>query len=147
MIPVADWTPLLLDAGQHLSHGILMFCSTLLLAAWLERTLLFVFFTLHISRSPRPLPRAAARGLYGVFAWIGGIAPMAGLLGTVTGIMLSFTGHGGQPDDQDRMMRGVGLALSATAVGLLLAMAALSGRAVFGRRTEELEQRAERSAG
>ena len=132
----------ILAAGAHLSHGILGLCSTMLLAALLERTLFFLFRT---RRSPQP-PARAASGLYGMFAWVGGIAPMAGLLGTVTGIMQSFALGGSDPADQARMMHGVAFALSATAAGLLLAMGAFSGRAMFGRRTEELVQSATRSA-
>ena len=129
-----------LAAGAQLSHGILGICSTMLLAALMERTLFFLFRT---RRSPRPLP-SAARGLYGLFAWVGGIAPMAGLLGTVTGIMQALAGGRTDVSDQERMMRGVGFALAATAAGLLLAMGAFSGRALFGRRTEEIMQSAAR---
>ena len=136
----ASLLTIVLTIGQHLSQGIIAFCSVLLLAGLLERTVFFLFRT---TRSPRPLP-AVARGLYGVFAWIGGIAPMAGLLGTVTGIMQSLAIGSGNTSDQEQMMRGIGLALSATAMGLLLAMGAFSGRALFGRRTDEVLQSAQR---
>jgi biopolymer transport protein ExbB/TolQ len=69
---------------------------------------------------------------------------MAGLLGTVTGIMQSLAGGRIDQADQERMMRGIGFALAATAAGLLLAMGAFSGRALFGRRTEEMVQSAAR---
>jgi hypothetical protein len=129
-----------LALGHHLSHGVLALCSTLLLSALLERAL---FLTFRPRRANRPLP-AQARGLYGAFAWVGGIAPMAGLLGTVTGIMQSFAGSGEGRPDQAQLMAGIGFALTATAIGLLLAMGAFSGRALFGRRTDELIQAAAR---
>jgi hypothetical protein len=130
----------ILSAGQYLSHGVLAACSVLLTAALAERTL---FLALRRPNSPRPLLRQA-RGLYGLLAWVGGIAPMAGLLGTVTGIMQSFAGGRGGGLDQQQLMQGIGFALTATAVGLLLAMGAFSGRAVFARRTEELAAQAAR---
>ncbi len=128
-----------LAAGQSVSHGVLALCSVLLVAALTERAIFLVL----LRGDRRPLP-AAARGLYGMLAWVGGIAPMAGLLGTVTGIMQSFAGARADGFDQERLVSGIGLALTATAAGLLLAMAAFSGRALFGRRTDEATHAAAR---
>lgn len=139
MIPTSRTLDLALSAGQSLSHGVLVLCSFLLVAALAERALFVVF----LRRNRRPLP-ATARGLYGVLAWVGGIAPMAGLLGTVTGIMQSFAGARAAGFDQEQLVSGIGLALTATAAGLLLAMGAFSGRALFGRRTDEATQAAAR---
>jgi biopolymer transport protein ExbB len=59
-----------------------------------------------------------------------GIAPLLGLLGTVTGLITTFTnlniGGGGTAADTSRAAAGIGEALIATATGMLVAIAALA---------------------
>ncbi|MEI6597972.1 MAG: MotA/TolQ/ExbB proton channel family protein [bacterium] len=62
------------------------------------------------------------------------VAPLLGLLGTVTGLATLFPQHG-MPDSQT-LTRGVGLALSTTMIGLCIAIPAVVGSNWLGRRLE-----------
>lgn len=116
--------------GGLTSFAGLAMCSTLLLAAFLERVW---------SLARRDISRDAvdALGLFGCFAWVGAAAPLFGILGTVFGIMIAF-GRGGAGDavQVDDVLRGIAIALSTTAIGLVEALVALVGRALFHRATE-----------
>ncbi|MDX9835501.1 MAG: TonB-system energizer ExbB [Desulfobulbus sp.] len=59
-------------------------------------------------------------------ATIGTNAPYIGLLGTVLGIMLTFATIGETGFDTARIMRGLSMALKATALGLLVAIPAVT---------------------
>jgi len=61
-----------------------------------------------------------------LIATIGTNAPYIGLLGTVLGIMLTFYSIGETGFDTTRIMKGLALALKATALGLLVAIPAVS---------------------
>jgi biopolymer transport protein ExbB len=62
-------------------------------------------------------------------------APLLGLLGTIFGIMQTFTAlsEGGVSDPAE-VSRGIGLALTATAVGIAVALIGLVGHNVLNRR-------------
>lgn len=64
-----------------------------------------------------------------------GIAPLLGLLGTVTGLITTFTnlniGGGGSAADTTRAAAGIGEALTATAGGMVVAIIALSCFRIF----------------
>lgn len=64
-----------------------------------------------------------------------GIAPLLGLLGTVTGLITTFTnlniGGGGTAADTSRAAAGIGEALTATAGGMVVAIIALSFFRIF----------------
>ena len=62
------------------------------------------------------------------------VAPLLGLLGTVTGLATLFPQHG-MPDSQT-LTRGVGLALSTTMIGLCIAIPTVVGANWLGRRLE-----------
>ena len=64
------------------------------------------------------------------------VAPLLGLLGTVTGLASLFPQHG-MPDSQT-LTRGVGLALSTTMIGLCIAIPAVVGANWLSRRLEML---------
>ena len=65
-----------------------------------------------------------------LFESVVGIAPLLGLLGTVTGLILTFSnlniGGGGNSGDVSKAAEGIGEALTATAGGMIVAILALS---------------------
>ena len=79
------------------------------------------------------------RGLF-ILDTIVGIAPLLGLLGTVYGLFILFPDDGSKPDTAT-MMRGVGLGLTSTMIGLFIAIPALAGSNYLGRRLELLSAR------
>lgn len=79
------------------------------------------------------------RGLF-ILDTIVGIAPLLGLLGTVYGLFILFPDDGSKPDTAT-MMRGVGLGLTSTMIGLFIAIPALVGSNYLGRRLELLSAR------
>lgn len=64
-----------------------------------------------------------------------GISPLLGLLGTVTGLMLTFSnlniGGGGASDSATKAAAGIGEALTATASGMVVAIIALAFFRIF----------------
>ncbi len=68
------------------------------------------------------------------------IAPLIGLFGTVYGLYILFPENGGMPDQQ-MLVRGVGLALTTTMLGLLIAMPVLLANNFIMRRIEVLASR------
>jgi biopolymer transport protein ExbB len=68
-------------------------------------------------------------------------APLLGLLGTILGIMETFTAlaHGGVSDPAE-VSRGIGLALLATAVGIATALLGLLGYNILNRRAHLLTE-------
>jgi biopolymer transport protein ExbB len=75
----------------------------------------------------------------GVLSAIGTNAPYVGLLGTVTGIMITFytLGDVGAVDAK-KIMMGLALALKATAMGLVVAMPAIVAYTVALRKVERV---------
>jgi biopolymer transport protein ExbB len=68
-------------------------------------------------------------------------APLLGLLGTIFGIMQTFTAlsEGGVSDPAE-VSRGIGLALTATAIGIAVALVGLVGHSVLNRRAQLLTE-------
>jgi biopolymer transport protein ExbB len=68
-------------------------------------------------------------------------APLLGLLGTILGIMQTFTAlsQGGISDPAE-VSRGIGLALAATACGIATALLALLGHNILNRRAQLLTE-------
>lgn len=79
------------------------------------------------------------RGLF-LLDTIVGIAPLLGLLGTVYGLIVLFPADGTKPDTST-LLRGVGLGLSSTMIGLFIAIPSLAGSNYLGRRIELLSSR------
>jgi biopolymer transport protein ExbB len=68
-------------------------------------------------------------------------APLLGLLGTIFGIMQTFTAlsEGGVSDPAE-VSRGIGLALTATAIGIAVALVGLVGHNVLNRHAQLLTE-------
>jgi biopolymer transport protein ExbB len=75
----------------------------------------------------------------GIISAIGSNAPYVGLLGTVTGIMITFytLGDVGAVDAK-KIMMGLALALKATAMGLVVAMPAIVAYTIVLRKVERI---------
>lgn len=68
-----------------------------------------------------------------------GIAPLLGLVGTVFGLITLFGGlSSGGLGDYAVLAKGVGLALNATLMGLLIAIPALVGWSYYTKKVETL---------
>ncbi|MEA1981967.1 MAG: TonB-system energizer ExbB [Campylobacterota bacterium] len=75
----------------------------------------------------------------GVLSAIGTNAPYIGLLGTVTGIMITFYTMGDVGAvDAKKIMVGLALALKATAMGLVVAMPAIVAYTITLRKVERI---------
>lgn len=74
------------------------------------------------------------RGLF-LLDTVVGVAPLLGLLGTVYGLFILFPDDGTKPDTAT-LLRGVGLGLTSTMIGLFIAIPALAGANYLGRRME-----------
>ncbi|MCH8923588.1 MAG: MotA/TolQ/ExbB proton channel family protein [Planctomycetes bacterium] len=71
---------------------------------------------------------------------IGNIAPMVGLLGTVTGMMFAFAGVANEPGEARTLIlaQGIYTALFTTFLGLLVAIPCLAAFAIFRNRVDQL---------
>lgn len=69
-----------------------------------------------------------------VLTLVGVISPLLGLLGTVLGLISMFAsiGESGNPVTPALLADGLGLAMSTTAAGLLIALPAIAGAQLFG---------------
>ncbi|GHA23845.1 MotA/TolQ/ExbB proton channel family protein [Oceanisphaera arctica] len=69
-----------------------------------------------------------------VLTLVGVISPLLGLLGTVLGLIEMFksVGESGDPVTPALLADGLGLAMSTTAAGLLIALPAIAGAQLFG---------------
>ncbi len=69
-----------------------------------------------------------------VLTLVGVISPLLGLLGTVLGLIEMFKsiGASGEPVTPALLADGLGLAMSTTAAGLLIALPAIAGAQLFG---------------
>jgi len=75
-------------------------------------------------------------------------APLLGMTGTVTGMIASFAGlaQGGVSDGGGEVAAGISEALVTTAVGLIIALAAVIPQSVFNRWSDEIELEIEETA-
>jgi len=97
----------------------------------------------HLTRALRDALQAVVRRLQWGQLWLataGSISPLVGLLGTVWGIFNALTGmaEGGQLTI-DRVAGPVGEALIMTAAGLAVAIPAVLGYNVLGRKVNQIE--------
>jgi len=89
--------------------------------------------------SLRELPQVEKRT--GYLAMLGNLATLAGLLGTITGLIKSFAGVAGVDPSQKATLlsKGISEAMNCTAFGLIVALTALIGYAILNGKTQQLE--------
>lgn len=115
-----QWLAYLVDYGII---GLLAAMSFISLAVFIERFMFFRRLDVSVYRDDRKLLEMDITKRISVIATIGSNAPYVGLLGTVLGIMLTFSTIGSQGYvDATGVMFGLALALKATAIGLVVAI-------------------------
>jgi biopolymer transport protein ExbB len=106
--------------------GFLLILSIVAIAIAVERRLVYKNIKLESFSDKRELELALTKKLH-IIATIGSNAPYIGLLGTVLGIMVTFYTMGQEGFmATGKIMLGLALALKATAVGLLVAIPAVT---------------------
>jgi len=130
-----DWLKQIVDWGII---GLLVSMSIVAVAIAIERYKFYRQIELTLYPSRKALELALTRRLH-IIATIGSNAPFIGLLGTVLGIMLTFytMGQAGNVDTK-QIMVGLALALKVTAVGLVIAIPAVTFYNFLIRRAKEL---------
>jgi len=130
-----EWLRALIDYGII---GLLLLMSIVAVAVAVERRLCYRGIDLEGYADKRILELELTRRLH-LIATIGSNAPYIGLLGTVLGIMLTFYSMGREGFmDTEKIMTGLALALKATAIGLLVAIPAVTLYNLNVRRVKEL---------
>lgn len=130
-----EWLRASIDYGII---GLLLVMSVVAVAVAVERRLCYRGIDLDNYSDKRVLELELTRRLH-LIATIGSNAPYIGLLGTVLGIMLTFYTMGREGFmDTEKIMTGLALALKATAVGLLVAIPAITLYNFNVRRVKEL---------
>ena len=105
--------------------GLLVLMSVVALSLAMERWL--VYRSVHVEQyADRKVLELHISHKLHLIATIGANAPYIGLLGTVLGIMLTFYDIGAAGFDTTKIMTGLALALKATALGLLVAIPAVT---------------------
>lgn len=118
-----EWLKMVVDYGVI---WLLILLSIVAVACAIERHLVYKNLRLQDFQDRKSLELELTKKLH-VIATIGSNAPYLGLLGTVLGIMLTFYSMGQEGFmDTGKIMTGLALALKATAVGLLVAIPAVS---------------------
>ena len=118
-----EWLKFIIDYGII---GLLILMSIVAVAIGIERYTLFKKINLADFSDRRTLEIELTRKIH-LIAIIGSNAPYIGLLGTVLGIMLIFYNMGRSGlMDSGMIMMGLALALKVTAVGLLVAIPAVT---------------------
>ena len=118
-----DWLKSAIDYGVI---GLLLVMSVIAIGVALERKAYYRKLDITSFRDKKELELALTRKLH-IIATVGSNAPYIGLLGTVLGIMLTFSTMGQQGFvDATKIMVGLALALKATAIGLVVAIPAVT---------------------
>jgi biopolymer transport protein ExbB len=105
--------------------GLLVLMSVVALSLAMERWLVYRAVDVEQYTERKVLELHISHKLH-LIATIGANAPYIGLLGTVLGIMLTFYDIGAAGFDTTKIMTGLALALKATALGLLVAIPAVT---------------------
>lgn len=130
-----EWLNVIVDYGVI---GLLVVMSVVGVAIAVERRLYYRRIALEDFSERKTVELAVTRRLH-ILATIASNAPYIGLLGTVLGIMLTFYTMGREGFmDTGKIMIGLALAMKATAVGLLVAIPAITFYNLLIRRAKEL---------
>ena len=117
-----EWLRYSIDYGVI---GLLVLMSVTAVAVALERKFYYRKINIAAFKDKKKLELELTRRLH-IIATVGSNAPYIGLLGTVLGIMLTFSTIGTQGlVDTGKIMTGLALALKATAAGLVVAIPAV----------------------
>ena len=118
--------------------GILLLMSVVTLWLFIERQMFYKSVRLDDDDNKDALELDLSDNLSTISA-IGANAPYVGLLGTVIGIMLTFYSLGDIGSvDAKKIMMGLALALKATALGLVVAIPAISFYTILLRKMEKI---------
>jgi biopolymer transport protein ExbB len=118
-----EWMSGLIDFGVL---GLLLALSVVVVAIVLERLFFFRSLRLDGFDNAKILELALTKRIF-IVALVAANAPYIGLLGTVLGIMLTFYSMGVDGTaDASRIMSSLGLALKATAAGLVVALVSVT---------------------
>ncbi len=117
-----EWLQYVIDYGVI---TVLVIMSVIALAVAAERRIFFKRLQIAAYTDKKTLELHLTRRLH-IIATVGSNAPYVGLLGTVLGIMLTFSKMGSQGiAETGQIMFGLALALKATAVGIAVAIPAV----------------------
>ena len=118
--------------------GFLALLSIIAVSVAIERRMVYKRIDIDAFSDKKALELALTKKLH-IIATIGSNAPYIGLLGTVLGIMITFHTMGQEGFmDPGKIMKGLALALKATAAGLLVAIPSLTLYNFLLRRAKEL---------
>ena len=132
---IMEWMQWVIDYGVM---GLLIAMSIVAVTVAIERNLYYRRIDLRSFTDKKKLELELTRRLH-LIATIGSNAPYVGLLGTVLGIMLTFHTMGREGFmDTAKIMVGLALALKVTAVGLVVAIPAVTAYNFHVRRAKEL---------
>ncbi|RDU73418.1 TonB-system energizer ExbB [Helicobacter aurati] len=121
---------------DYVIFGFLIFLSLLVIAIGIERLWFYSIIRLNDYQDKRELELDLHKRLT-LVATIGSNAPYIGLLGTVIGIMLTFSAIGENNIlDTKTIMSGLAMALRATALGLIVAIPSIVFYNLLVRKTE-----------
>ena len=130
-----DWLKHTIDYGII---GLLIVMSIVALAIVIERLMVYKNLRFEDFRDKRSLELEVTNKLH-LIGTIGRNAPYLGLLGTVLGIMLTFYNMGKTGFmDTGMIMVGLALAMKVTAIGLLVAIPAVTAYNLLLRRAKVL---------
>jgi biopolymer transport protein ExbB len=130
-----EWLKIIIDYGVI---GLLLVMSIAAVTIAIERRLYYRKISLEEFSERKKVELAVTSKLH-ILATIASNAPYIGLLGTVLGIMLTFYTMGREGFmDTSKIMTGLALAMKATAVGLLVAIPAITFYNLLIRRAKEL---------
>ena len=117
-----EWLRFAIDYGVI---AILIMMSVMAVSVAIERKIFYRRIQIEAFNDKKELELALTRRLHFI-STVGSNAPYVGLLGTVLGIMLTFSTIGTKGlVDTGQIMTGLALALKATAIGLLVAIPAV----------------------